>query len=153
MIISKPEQRIVENGILYLFRTPEQVEEDLTRLTQKYRKDKKNDEEFKEYWRKLLSARIPVCPVCAEVGGPIRKTVEGEILGCDRCLTIAGYYETEPSDDLIGLKEAAEIIGWDPRKVATYRSRGSFPEPIAELAMGPVWRKSQIEKFKEKKNA
>lgn len=146
--LSKPEQRVVENGITYLFRTPKQVEEDLTRLTQRYRKE--NDEEYKNYWRKLLSAKIKICPKCGQHGGPIRRTIEGEVVGCDRCLMIGGYYD---ADELIGLREAAEIIGWDPRKVATYRSRGSFPEPIAELAMGPVWRKSQIEKFKEKKKA
>lgn len=53
-------------------------------------------------------------------------------------------------DDLLGLKEAAQLLGWDPRKVATYRSRGRFPEPIAKLAMGPVWRKFQIEEYKKK---
>jgi hypothetical protein len=51
--------------------------------------------------------------------------------------------------DLVGVKEAAEILGWDPRKVATYRSRGRFPEPIAVLAMGPVWYRQQIEDYKK----
>ena len=56
----------------------------------------------------------------------------------------------ESDDQLVGVKEAAEILGWDPRRVATYRSRGSFPEPIAELAAGPVWTRRQIEKLKLK---
>ena len=49
--------------------------------------------------------------------------------------------------DLIGLREAAAMLGWDPRRVTTYRQRGSFPEPIQQLAAGPVWLKSQIEEF------
>ena len=53
------------------------------------------------------------------------------------------------AEDLVGLKEAAEILGWDPRRVSTYRSRGTFPEPIAELASGPVWVRDQIEKYKK----
>ena len=128
--LSKPEQTITENGITYLLRTPEQVEQDLTRLVQKY--DREDD--FKTYWRKLLSAKIPVCPVCGEAGGPIRKTV----------------YD---ADELIGVKEAAEILGWDTRRVTTYRSRGSFPEPVTELAMGPVWTREQIENYKREKTA
>lgn len=144
--LSKPEQKIVEDGITYLVRTPEQVEEDLLCITKKYNKE--NDAEFTEYWRRLLSAKVPVCPVCGQAGGPIRKTVEGEILGCDHCLVIAGYYD---ADELVGVKEAAEILGWDVRRVATYRSRGSFPEPVAELAMGPVWYRSQIEEYKRQK--
>ena len=35
--------------------------------------------------------------------------------------------------DLVGVAEAAEILGWDKRRVFTYISRGSFPEPIAML--------------------
>ena len=52
---------------------------------------------------------------------------------------------------LVGLKEAAEILGWDKRKVATYRKRGAFPEPMQNLASGPVWTRKQIEDFKKEK--
>ncbi|MEW8957835.1 MAG: hypothetical protein AB2448_01795 [Moorella sp. (in: firmicutes)] len=158
--LSKPRQVIEEQGIKFLVRTPEQVEEDLKRIKEHIKKTVKaisseepNEEKIKEnfneeYWRKLLGAKIPICPVCGQAGGPIRRTVEGEILGCDHCLVIAGYYDT---DALVGVKEAAEILGWDTRRVATYRSRGSFPEPVAELAMGPVWYRSQIEEYKKQK--
>lgn len=47
--------------------------------------------------------------------------------------------------DLVGQKEAAAMLGWDPRRVTTYRQRGSFPEPIQQLAAGPVWTRQQIE--------
>lgn len=141
--LSKPEQKVTENGITYLLRTPEQVEQDLTRIIDKYRRE--GDEGYKTYWRKLLSAKIPVCPTCGQSGGPIRRITEGEVLGCDHCLNIAGYTE------LVGVKEAAEILGWDVRRVATYRSRGSFPEPMAVMAMGPVWTREQIENYKATK--
>lgn len=52
---------------------------------------------------------------------------------------------------LVGLKEAAKILGWDKRKVATYRRRGAFPEPIQTLSSGPVWTFKQIIDFKEEK--
>ena len=49
--------------------------------------------------------------------------------------------------DLVGVAEAAEILGWDKRRVFTYISRGSFPEPIAFLASGRVWRKRDVEDY------
>ena len=57
----------------------------------------------------------------------------------------------KPSDavpDLVGVAEAAAILGWDKRRVATYIKRGSFPAPVAELAGGRVWRRDQIESFR-----
>ena len=54
--------------------------------------------------------------------------------------------EIKPGE-LVGHKEAAAMLGWDPRRITTYRQRGSFPEPIAQLASGPVWLTSQIEEF------
>ena len=50
---------------------------------------------------------------------------------------------------LVGVQEAAEILGWDKRKVATYMSRGSFPVPIQRLAGGSIWTKQQILDYKD----
>jgi hypothetical protein len=53
--------------------------------------------------------------------------------------------EVEPA--LVGVAEAAAILGWDKRRVATYVERGSFPEPVASLASGRVWRRDDVEAF------
>jgi hypothetical protein len=50
---------------------------------------------------------------------------------------------------LVGVAEAAAILGWDKRRVATYIRRGSFPEPMAELAGGRVWAREDIVAFRE----
>jgi 16S rRNA C967 or C1407 C5-methylase (RsmB/RsmF family) len=50
---------------------------------------------------------------------------------------------------LVGVAEAAEIMGWDKRRVATYIRRESFPEPLAELAGGRVWAREDIVQFRE----
>lgn len=50
---------------------------------------------------------------------------------------------------LAGLSEAAEILGWDKRRVSTYRKRGAFPEPIQQLASGPIWTRKQIENYRD----
>jgi hypothetical protein len=49
--------------------------------------------------------------------------------------------------DLVGVTEAAEILGWDRRRVATYIGRGAFPPPLASLACGRVWRRDDVEAF------
>jgi hypothetical protein len=53
----------------------------------------------------------------------------------------------EVTPDVVGVSEAATILGWDRRRVATYVSRGAFPEPIAALASGRVWRREDVEAF------
>ena len=53
----------------------------------------------------------------------------------------------EEAPDLVGVAEAAEILGWDKRRVATYIRRGSFPEALATLRSGRVWPRKQIEGF------
>ena len=40
---------------------------------------------------------------------------------------------------LVGVTEAAAVLGWDRRKLSVYHSRGLLPKPVARLAAGPVW--------------
>ncbi|HHW09732.1 MAG TPA: helix-turn-helix transcriptional regulator [Firmicutes bacterium] len=49
--------------------------------------------------------------------------------------------------DLVGVKEAGEILGWDRRKISVYYSRGKLPAPVAHLAAGPIWHRQDIEAF------
>ena len=44
-------------------------------------------------------------------------------------------------DELLGLSEVAELLGVTKRTALNYTAREEFPEPVAELAMGPVWKK------------
>ncbi|TMK96365.1 MAG: hypothetical protein E6G40_12245 [Actinobacteria bacterium] len=48
---------------------------------------------------------------------------------------------------LAGVAEAAEVMGWDKRRVITYIDRGRFPEPLQSLASGRVWVRSEVEAF------
>jgi chromosome partitioning protein len=48
-------------------------------------------------------------------------------------------------DELVGINEIAEMAKVSRQAVANWRSRASdFPKPIAELASGPVFRRSQV---------
>lgn len=53
----------------------------------------------------------------------------------------------EETPMLVGVTEAAAILGWDRRRVATYAARGAFPEPLASLSSGRVWRRDDVEAF------
>ena len=48
---------------------------------------------------------------------------------------------------VVGVAEAAEIMGWDKRRVITYIDRGSFPEPITSLASGRIWLREDVERY------
>lgn len=50
---------------------------------------------------------------------------------------------------VVGVAEAAEIMGWDKRRVITYIDRGSFPEPITSLASGRIWLREDVEEYAE----
>ncbi|MGC5017645.1 hypothetical protein [Micromonospora sp. DT47] len=50
--------------------------------------------------------------------------------------------------DLVGVSEIREMLGGVSRQRASViANQRNFPEPIAVLAMGKVWRKSDVEKW------
>jgi hypothetical protein len=46
-----------------------------------------------------------------------------------------------------GVAEAADVMGWDKRRVVTYIDRGRFPKPLQALASGRIWLRSEVESF------
>jgi hypothetical protein len=73
----------------------------------------------------------------------LRRSIERAVGTTGTAPTI--IVETVPV--MAGVAEAAEVMGWDKRRVITYIYRGSFPQPIQSLASGRVWRRSDIEAF------
>jgi hypothetical protein len=88
-------------------------------------------------------ARILDAPVYVEVTGVSR----------DRCLSelwaVTGEeaVTVEVIPQVVGVAEAAEIMGWDKRRVVTYIDRGSFPEPLTTLASGRIWLREDVETY------
>lgn len=72
------------------------------------------------------------------------QTVIGNTIICK-----GAVHSQSKSPNLVGVQEAAQLLGWDKRKVATYMSRGSFPTPIQRLAGGSIWTKQQILDYKD----
>ncbi|MBI3649202.1 MAG: hypothetical protein HY240_10715, partial [Actinobacteria bacterium] len=89
-------------------------------------------------------ARLEDSPAYIEVTGVTREKCLEElrkVTGDEVVLTV----EVVPS--IAGVAEAAEILGWDKRRVITYLSRGSFPEPLASLASGRIWLREDLETY------
>jgi predicted DNA-binding transcriptional regulator AlpA len=45
---------------------------------------------------------------------------------------------------LIGFREIGEVLGVGRTSAARYTKRENFPEPVAELASGPVWNRDEV---------
>jgi hypothetical protein len=82
--------------------------------------------------------------------------LRAEVLGKSRYACLARLRRAAGEDvvltidvvpQLVGVAEAAQILGWDRRRVITYVDRGSFPSPVASLASGRVWRRDDVEAF------
>ena len=89
-------------------------------------------------------AHILDSPAFIEVTGTSRRGCFGElrkVIGDDVSLTV------EVVPQIAGVAEAAEIMGWDKRRVVTYLDRGQFPEPLTSLASGRIWLREDIERY------
>jgi hypothetical protein len=89
-------------------------------------------------------AHVLDAPVYLEVTGTSKLGCLDELrkaVGDDVVLTV------EVVPPLAGVAEAAEIMGWDKRRVITYIDRGHFPEPVASLAGGRVWLREDVEAY------
>ncbi len=89
-------------------------------------------------------AHIMDAPAYIEVTGTSREGCTAElrkVTGDDVTLTL------EVIPQVAGVAEAAEIMGWDKRRVITYIDRGSFPEPLTSLASGRIWLREDVEDY------
>src|SRR5262249_14754280 len=58
----------------------------------------------------------------------LRRAVERSVPAGKRSEPVTIVVETMP--ELAGVAEAADVMGWDKRRVVTYIDRGRFPEPV-----------------------
>lgn len=58
----------------------------------------------------------------------------------------------EKPPPIVGIAEIAEMAGLQRAHVRMMRTRGELPPPQVVLAMGPVWKRSVIERWIAKRN-
>lgn len=77
----------------------------------------------------------------------------GELIGVDlsSASSSVGDLAALAIDSLVGVKEAAELIGVNkPNFVRDFADRKGFPEPVAHLGTGRIWRRSEVEAYAAK---
>ena len=52
-----------------------------------------------------------------------------------------------PNLDLVGLAEVAELLGTRRHQAVRWTQRADFPEPVARLRMGPIWRRADVTRW------
>ncbi len=52
-----------------------------------------------------------------------------------------------PQLDVLGLAEIADLLGVSKRTASRYTLRDDFPRPAAELAMGPIWHRTDVDEW------
>lgn len=53
----------------------------------------------------------------------------------------------EEPEEFVGVAEIADVLGVSRQRVSELRGRSGFPRPAADLAAGPVWRLSSLQRF------
>ena len=66
------------------------------------------------------------------------ERLEEELLGID------------DREVLLGVAETAELLGVSKTRVGNLREQSYFPEPVVELASGPVWRRIDLKGFERR---
>ena len=89
---------------------------------------------YEEAVRQVLGEEIEV--VAVEVMTSSR--LEEALLGID------------DREVLLGVSEAAEFLGVSKTRVGNLREQSYFPEPVQELASGPVWRRIDLKGFERR---
>ena len=49
--------------------------------------------------------------------------------------------------DLVGLAEVAELLGTRRQQAVRWTQQADFPEPVARLRMGPIWRRADVTRW------
>lgn len=52
--------------------------------------------------------------------------------------------------DLVGTTEISNMLGVSRQRVTQLAATPAFPEPVARLAAGPIWDRSDIEEWARK---
>ncbi len=62
----------------------------------------------------------------------------------------AAWLRSALVEHLVSRVEIAQMLGVSPQRVHQLLQTGDFPEPVADLAIGKVWRREDIEAWAER---
>lgn len=84
---------------------------------------------------------------CSPAGVPAWPVIRLEAVTHEQ---LAIDLETSNFPELVGVAEVAELAGVTKQRASKIADNAGFPDPMAELAAGPVWAKDAVERFLER---
>ena len=64
-----------------------------------------------------------------------------------------GNISEGPTELIVGVKEAAAMLGVEKSNfIRDYANKAQFPAPVAELASGRFWLRSDVERYMQEKD-
>lgn len=81
-----------------------------------------------------------------KVGYDLGSVCRVEALKMD---VLSAELERPTFPDILGTTEVAELLGVSRQRICELRTAGRFPQPIAEIAAGPMWLRPGIQAFLE----
>jgi hypothetical protein len=85
-----------------------------------------------------------VTAAASKAGMPPWQVVKLEVTEWER---FDAELDQPNTPDLVGIAELAELVGVTRQRASALARRPGFPEPLAELASGPVWDLRMVERF------
>lgn len=119
-------------------------------------KDKSNDQVYIGVSRAALERGKTKKTIRATEDIALDFDARGRLLGLDigrasRVLGKEAFAEEHPRGDLVGVAEAARLCGVRrPNFIRDFADRPGFPKPVAELASGRIWLRSEVLSFLSK---
>lgn len=110
--------------------------------------------------RLRLTVTVPTAAEALDKGlARLWAAVEPTPLATARPVSITVTEDTTESGlgldelELAGVEEVAEILDLSPTSARELAASARFPDPICELAQGPVWSRGRIERYRERLDA
>ena len=97
-----------------------------------------------------LTVAAPTAGAAVSVAAErIAKVVAGRLAGAEVMTTEeADRRLREPAvPELVGIQEVAELLEVTKQRASSLRHLASFPQPVAQLASGPIWLRSDLTTF------
>jgi hypothetical protein len=79
----------------------------------------------------------------------IVERIPGTVVAVEAMTTDGFDRRLENQTEIAGVTEVARMLGVTKQRVSSLSKRGDFPQPLAKLAAGPVWRAGDLTTFAE----
>ncbi len=95
-------------------------------------------------FRAIEAGRQAVVGAALRAGFPPWPVIRAEAIEAD---TFHAELEVVNFPEVLGTTEVSKVLGVSRQRLHELRAQGRFPEPIVELAGGPLWIRASVDRF------